>query len=64
MLHNISVILILDRESQGLSAFIIVLYVKFEKAGDSMASPESIKHVPKTYITLECCHILSFLQVS
>lgn len=31
MLHNISVMLILDRESQGLSAFIIVLYVKLEK---------------------------------
>lgn len=31
MLHKITVMLILDRESQGLSAFIIVLYVKLQK---------------------------------
>lgn len=29
------------------------------EAGDSLASPESIPRVPKTYITLECCHIFS-----
>lgn len=31
MLHKITVMLILDRESQGLSAFMIVLYVKLKK---------------------------------
>lgn len=46
-----------------LEALPICIYHSFicktREAGDSLASPESITRVPKTYITLECCHIFS-----